>query len=175
MVNWKTIERFIGHGKKDGFVQKMEASPNYTWYRAGYKPCREGWNFNDKSFGCYYISNTPLTWTDANEFCRNMSSCLTNILSREDMNWIENIENDSAWLGGWVGGSQNGQVYQRDCQQYKYLKQIISNSPLWANGETKPGNTTQCVQIYKLQTGFWLDDHPCSYLKRFVANQYQYL
>ena len=145
-----------------------EALSNYIWHRGGFKPCREGWNFNDKSFGCYYISDNALTWSAANEVCRNMSSCLTDIITIEDLNWIGNYGNVS-FLGAWVGGRQHGHVYQWECQQYNYQKQINPYSALWANGEPKPDKTTQCVQIWKISTGFWLDDHGCYLSKRFVC------
>ncbi|CAG2201454.1 unnamed protein product [Mytilus edulis] len=142
-----------------------KALSKYTWYRAGFKPCHEGWVFKDKSFGCYYISDIKLAWTDANKFCRNMSSCLTNILSHEDLNWIGSLTNDHTW----VGGNRNGYVYQWECQQYNYQKQISPYSALWAKGEPRLDEKTQCVQIWKLKTGFGLDDHYCNLSKRFVC------
>ncbi|VDI65386.1 Hypothetical predicted protein, partial [Mytilus galloprovincialis] len=88
-------------------------------------------------------SNKSLTWTGANEFCRNMSSCLTNILSLEDMNWLGNLTNDNMW----VGGNKNGHVYQWECQQYNFQKQIRPGSNICAKGEPKPVNTRQRVKI----------------------------
>ncbi|CAC5379433.1 unnamed protein product [Mytilus coruscus] len=84
-----------------------------------------------------------------------MSSCLTNILSHEDINWIGHLTNNHTW----VGGNQNGYVYQWECQQYNYQKQISPYSALWASGEPRPDDKAQCVQIWKLETGFGLDDH----------------
>lgn len=178
LIGW-TLYLYYGYFPKK-YNQKGFPYDNYTmndnstnsealrkniWYRGGFKPCREGWIFQDKSFGCYYISNTTLTWIDANKFCKKMSSCLTNILSLEDINWIGHLTNNHTW----VGGNQNGYVYQWECQQYNYQKQINPYSTLWASGEPKPGNKKQCVQIWKLQTGFGLDDHDCNLSKRFVC------
>ncbi|CAG2201452.1 unnamed protein product [Mytilus edulis] len=185
-ANWKKEEKAnISEDRYDGHYQGLKKNRGEMIYDAlqtldkntkdrrlvrlkvlaGFKPCHEGWVFKDKSFGCYYISNITLAWTDANEFCRNMSSCLTNILSSEDMNWLGNPTNEDMW----VGGNQNGNVYQWECQQYNYQKQISSNSSLWARDEPRPDNTTRCVQIWKLEKGFGLDDHYCDISKRFLC------
>ena len=124
--------------------------------------CGSGWTYV-YDFGCYYFGDTPMTWQDANNFCRSRVSILAEMKTIAQ----DSILHDPVYVGPgdsfWLGMSD---IDQEGVYVWNGTNEVLSPSfSSWAGNEPTGTTAENCIAATDEKIRFWSDED-CSNLYR---------
>ncbi|CAF3386165.1 unnamed protein product [Rotaria sp. Silwood2] len=155
-------------------------SGNWFWYNnTKCRECPPNWIVGNNSTGCYLVSSTDLTFTDASQWCITSESRLIEILNENIFRTLQSIKDFSFNVTKtyWIGLRETGS----NTNIYRWITTALtfSNSNYFCSGQ--PAHIynyyfqeyDQCIGLYiQSNTSSCLRDSTCSNVLPFICELY---
>ncbi|XP_053486133.1 macrophage mannose receptor 1-like [Ictalurus furcatus] len=122
------------------------------------------------AYNLFYVVNTPMTWTDAQKYCRAKYTDLATIANDEEMNAVKEALNGSTehfWIGLRQTDSNSSIVFNSRSWVWSDNSQVSYG--YW--NETEPNNDgiDNCVEIWEASANNKWNDAGCNNTVHFVC------
>ncbi|XP_053485792.1 C-type mannose receptor 2-like isoform X2 [Ictalurus furcatus] len=118
----------------------------------------------------FYVVNTPMTWTDAQKYCRAKYTDLATIANDEEMNAVKEALNGSTehfWIGLRQTDSNSSIVFNSRSWVWSDNSQV--SYWYWNNNEPNNDGIDNCVEIWEASANNKWNDAGCNNTVHFVC------
>ena len=121
--------------------------------------CPDGWTYFNGTDSCYKVFTTPMSWTNARNYCQTQDADLASVTNSETNSFLTTLTTSTSWIGGYRSGSDWGEW--TDGSNWGYTN--------WSSGNPNNalGNQDKTSINYK-GVGKW-DDRQATALMPFVC------
>ncbi|XP_051989323.1 macrophage mannose receptor 1-like [Xyrauchen texanus] len=113
----------------------------------------------------FYFVNSPMTWAEAQSYCRAKYTDLVSVHNMEDMDKVKKAVGLKYQDWMWIGLIKNA----TNIEDFDWSDQADSSFRFWGNGDPDQNPLYRCVTVNPLESWRW-NDRFCNWFIPFVCS-----